>query len=195
MKTTNKNKQEKKIYSPTDQYNLKIGNYLNQLQRQQGVTISQSKWQHNNPTDSRLLNYTTNLRVTTPSSITTNMSLLPNHCPNPIQTKQQIDHKIVNNLPQNFSKLTGINIVLSRKLPNRIIEPTTPNTSKQPTNNNQHKSKSRKSPNNKEWTTQQKSKFRTTTKLTKMVQTKLIKTIDEDPNLPFGDSPSIKTRT
>ena len=35
-----------------------------------------------------------------------------------------------------------------------------------------------------------KQQIRTTTTLTKMVQTKLIKKFDEDPNLPFGDIPS-----
>ena len=73
FKKTNKNKQENKTYCPTDQYNLKISNYLNHLQCQQEVTILKSKWQHKNPIDSRLLNYITNLnlRVTPPSSITT----------------------------------------------------------------------------------------------------------------------------
>ena len=108
VKTTNKNKQEKKIYSPTDKYNLKIGNYLNHLQHQQGVTINRSKWQHKDPIDSRLSQYTTNLRVTPPSSITTNIPSSPNQCLNIIKTKQKKDHKVVNNLLHNFSNITGL---------------------------------------------------------------------------------------
>ena len=124
--------------------------------------LPQSKWQYKNPIDSRLLNYKkTNLRVTPLSSITTNLSFPLNLCPNPTQTRQQIDHKIVNNPPQknsNIEELTGLNIVPPSKLRNKIIEPTSPNTNKQPNNNNQHKSKS-KSPNNKEWETQNKPKL------------------------------------
>ena len=88
VKKTNKNKQENNTYSLTDQYNFKISNYLNHLQCQQEVTILQSKWQHKNPIDSRLLYYITNLRVTPPSSITTNLSFPLKLCPNPIQTRQ-----------------------------------------------------------------------------------------------------------
>ena len=194
VEKTNKNKQENKTYSPTDQYNLKISKYLNHLQCQQEVTIHKSKWQHKNPINSRLVNYTTNLRVTPPSSITTNSSFPLNLCPDPTQTRQQIDHKIVNNPSQNFfniEELTGLNIVPPSKLPNRIIKPTVPNTKKQLNNNNQYNCKS-KNPNNKEWETPKKSQIRTTTTLTKMVQTKLINKTDKDLNLSFGDIPSKK---
>ena len=47
-------------------------------------------------------------------------------------------------------------------------------------------------PNKKEWETQQKPKLRTKTKQIKKIKTKLISTIDEDPNLPFGDIPNKK---
>ena len=47
-------------------------------------------------------------------------------------------------------------------------------------------------PNKKRMETQQKPKFRTKTKQIKKIQTKLINTIDEDPNLPFGDIQSKK---
>ena len=51
---------------------------------------------------------------------------------------------------------------------------------------------SRRSPNQNEWETKRATNFRTLIPKEKVVQTKLIKTIDEDENLPFGSIPSEK---
>ena len=73
-------------HSPNEKYNSKMNRYLNHPKNEQDVTIFQSKWNYRNPIDSRLLSYTSTLRVTPPPSITHSVSPKQKHCPNLLHT-------------------------------------------------------------------------------------------------------------
>ena len=166
--------------SPTEKYLSKINRYLNHLRSNKEVTTPQSKWRYKNPIDSRLLTYTSTLKVTLPSSIT--HSLQPQHTQhiNLIHTTQQIEATIANHQPKNFSnikELTGLNILPASKLSDRMVTPKNTKAPENPNTNNQHKSKPRNKPKQNEWEIQRTQKFRTQTIQQKMVQTKLLKAI------------------
>ena len=66
---SNKKTKSKETISPIEKYHSKITRYLNHLQSNQEVTISQSKWHYKNPIDSRILTYTSTLKIIPSSSI------------------------------------------------------------------------------------------------------------------------------
>ena len=107
-------------------YHSKINRYPNHLRSNKEVTMPQSKWRYKNPIYSRLLTYTSTLKVTPPSSIVHSLQPQQTQHTNLIHTTQQIETTIVNHPPKSFSninELTGLNILPPRKIPGRIVTP------------------------------------------------------------------------
>ena len=76
--------------------------------------MPQSKWRYKTPIYSRLLTYTSTLKVTPPSSIVHSLQPQQTQHINLIHTTQQIETTIVNHPPKSFSnikELTGLNIL------------------------------------------------------------------------------------
>ena len=131
--------------------------------------------------------------MTPPLSITHSLQPQEAQHTNLIHTTQHIEATIANHQPKNFSnikELTGLNILPPSKLSDRMVTPKNTKAPENPNTNNQHKSKPRKKPNQNEWEIQRTPTFRTQTVQKEMVQTKLVKTMDKDKNLSFGNIPS-----
>ena len=126
--------------------------------------MSQSKWRYKNPIDSRLLQYTSTLRVLLQPLLAPSLKFQQTQCSYIPQTIHQIDSKVVNTSIKDFSNIRDITsptILTTRKLPDRIIEPTSTNATKKSTNTNQKRSTSRRSSNQNKWETQRSPNFRT----------------------------------
>ena len=72
-KSKQKKQTKSKNNSPIVKYHLKINRYLNHLRSNQEVIIPQSKGRYKNPIDSRILTYTSTLKVTPLLSIVHSM--------------------------------------------------------------------------------------------------------------------------